>query len=398
MKRVPLPPGFLWGAATSAHQTEGGNESSDWWVLETMPSSFCEEPSGRAVDSFHRWREDMDLAAAAGLRDYRFSIEWARIEPTCGSFCDKALAHYRQMIEGALQRGLRPLVTLHHFTCPAWFSGGGGWAAPDAPAAFARYVRRVAGILHGVEHVGTINEPNVVAAFPKLIADGPDVLAHGLPEPDEPTAKGLVSAHRQARDILHALLPDTRVGWSVSVQDYQPMPGAERVAAAYVHPRQTRFLLESRSDDWVGVQTYTRIRLGVDGETARPAAPEPAALRTQTGWEYYPAALGGAIRTAAEVVGDVPVIVTENGIATSDDNQRIDYTRGALAALAATLAEGIDVRGYFHWSLLDNYEWGTWNPTFGLIAVDRDNFARSPKPSLAWLGAVGSTGFLPAQE
>ncbi|GAA1023655.1 beta-glucosidase [Acrocarpospora pleiomorpha] len=395
MHRIPLPPGFLWGAATSAHQTEGANENSDWWALENMPGSFCEEPSGQAVDSFHRWAEDMDLAADAGLRDYRFSIEWARVEPEPGVFSGEALKHYRHMIEGALQRGLRPLVTLHHFTCPAWFAG---WADPAAPDLFARYVAQVAGILDDVEHVATINEPNVVAAFPRLLAQGPGGLAKGLPEPEETIAEGLVSAHRQARHVLRTALPEVQVGWSISVQDYQPDPPAVAAAAAYLYPRQTRFLLESRDDDWVGVQAYTRVRLVLDGDVARPAAPVSSAQRTQTGWEYYPAALGGAVREAARVVGAVPVIVTENGVATGDDDQRIAYTHGALTALAAALDDGIDVRGYFHWSLLDNYEWGSWGPTFGLVSVDRGTFVRSPKPSLAWLGRVGTSGLIPSLE
>jgi beta-glucosidase len=176
------------------------------------------------------------------------------------------------------------------------------------------------------------------------------------------------------------------VGWGISVQDFQSVPGAESVFDAYVHPRDEYFVEASRDDDWVGVQTYTRVRIGI--EDGRPVEVlDPSATTTLSGWEFYPGALGGAVRRVAAVVGAVPIIVTENGIATSDDDQRIAYVRGALDSLQAAIDDGIDVRGYLHWSMLDNYEWGDFTPTFGLVAVDRETFARSPRASLAWLGA-----------
>jgi beta-glucosidase len=142
------------------------------------------------------------------------------------------------------------------------------------------------------------------------------------------------------------------------------------------------FLRASKGDDFVGVQTYTRGVLGADGTLIS----NPTAERTQTGWEFYPPALGGAVRRAALAAGEVPIIVTENGVATDDDMRRIAYTTGALQSLRAAMDDGVDVRGYFHWSMLDNWEWGHWEPTFGLVAVDRTTFARTPKPSLRWLG------------
>jgi len=377
-----FPAGFLWGAAIGAHQSEGNNVASDWWARENLPDSPVAERVGDAIDSYHRWREDMDLAAGAGLTDYRFGIE-----PVDGKISLAEVDHYRRMVLGAIERGLRPLVTLHHFTNPLWFSISGGWLRPDAVDRFLRYVDALAPVLSaGVERVETINEPNVVAIFPNL-TQANQLATSGFPLPHQPTADAMVKVHHAARDRLHAAHPGLLVGWGVSVQDYQALPGAAAAFASYVGPRDEQFLEASIGDDWVGVQTYTRgLISSVDGQPV--PVQDDSVERTQTGWEYYPAALGGAVRRVARVVGDLPILVTENGIATADDARRIDYLTGALESLRSAMDDGIDVRGYFTWSMLDNWEWGHWGPTFGLVAVDRTTFARTPKPSLAWFGAL----------
>ncbi|MEV4895356.1 family 1 glycosylhydrolase [Nonomuraea sp. NPDC055795] len=394
-----LPDGFLWGASSSAHQTEGGNTNSDWWVMEhsSTGAGHIKEPSGDACDSYHRWREDMDLLAGLGFTDYRFSIEWARIEPAPGEFSRAALDHYRRMVDGARERGLQPMLTLHHFSTPAWFSQHGGWPAADSADLFARYVEAAAPVYaEGVEHVCTINEPNMLATmagFIQLLTTGAAMPEAGLPEPDQAVSQALVRAHRRAVEAVKTHAPHVRTGWTVANQVYQPLPGAEDLAAAYSRPREDLFLQAGADDDWLGVQSYTRTRIGPDGPLPVP----PDAERTLTGWEYYPAALGHALRHTAAVVPGVPLIVTENGIATADDTRRVAYAGSALTGMAQAMADGVDVRGYFHWSALDNYEWGTYAPTFGLIHVDRETFARTPKPSAAWLGAIGRTRALPYQ-
>jgi beta-glucosidase len=182
-----------------------------------------------------------------------------------------------------------------------------------------------------------------------------------------------------------------RVGWAVATQSFQPEPGAEDEAAAYAHPRETRFLEEAAADDWLGVQAYTRTRVGPDGPLPVPENVET----TLTGWEYYPEAVGNGLRAAAAAAPDVPLLVTENGIATDDDTRRVAYLRGALAAVHSAIEEGIDVRGYYVWSLLDNFEWMMgYRPTFGLVAVDRSTFARTVKPSAEFLGRVAQANEL----
>ncbi|MFF1360640.1 glycoside hydrolase family 1 protein [Streptomyces sp. NPDC058297] len=393
-----LPDGFLWGASTSAHQIEGGNTNSDWWQFEHMQTPFIKEPSGDACDSYHRWREDMDLLSELGFTDYRFSVEWARIEPAPGEFSQAAIAHYRRMVEGARERGLRPLVTLHHFTAPRWFTERGGWAAGGSDDLFSRYLTAAAPVYAtGVEHACTINEPNMVAvmaAVQRAHLSGEPLPTTGMPRPDGATSEALIRAHARAVETVKSCAPHVRTGWSVANQAYQPLPGAEEAAAPVRRQWEDVFLEAARGDDWLGVQAYTRTRIGPDGVLPVPEDAE----RTLSGWEFYPQALGQAVRDSAALAPGVPLIVTENGIATADDARRVQYTSQALESLISAMDDGIDVRGYFHWSALDNYEWGRYAPTFGLIAVDRETFTRTPKPSAAWLGAMGRRRILTLRE
>lgn len=379
---------FLWGAASAAHQTEGSNVNTGRWRAEYPPGGQpgIGEPSGDACDSYHRWAEDMDLLAGAGLTDYRFSIEWARIEPHPEQFSMAALAHYRRMIEGAVARGLRPFVTLHHFTNPLWFDAIGSWSAPDASECFARYAGRVAEILDGVDYVCTINEPNMIALMRGTASEAGSELQARTPSA-EITAT-LIAAHRKASAAIRRRQPDIKLGWSPAIFNGSSATGEELLVEAFSASRQDVFVRAGADDDWIGVQTYTRTLLGEDNGQLRVLPPPDGAELTLTGWEYYPAALGDAVRRVASLVPDTPIVVTENGIATADDERRIDYANAALASLWDAIDDGVDVRGYFHWSLLDSYEWGTYDATFGLVSVDRRTFERTPKPSLAWLGSL----------
>lgn len=384
---MDFPEGFLWGASTAAHQIEGGNVNSDWWQREWghLPGPPVEAPSGDAADSYHRYPEDMALLADAGLAAYRFSIEWARIEPEKGWVSRAAIDHYRRMVATARNLGLEPVITLHHFTNPAWLAREGGWLTDAAVDAFRRYVEAALPVLEDVELVCTINEPNMVSVLADPEVGFPSI---GLPPGVPDVTDRLIAAHRGALELVRSA--GARAGWSVATQAYQPEPGAEQVAADYGRSREDVFLDAAEGDDWIGVQAYTRTKIGQDGPLPIPDDAE----RTLTGWEYFPPAVGDGIRNAW-ARAKAPVYITENGIATADDARRIDYTTGALEAVRECIAEGIDVRGYLHWSALDNYEWGSFRPTFGLIGWDPDTFERRPKPSLAWLGRVARANALP---
>ncbi len=381
-----FPDGFLWGAATAAHQIEGGNVGSDWWAKEHAPGTDISEPSGDACDSYHRYGEDMTLLAEAGLNAYRFSVEWARIEPEEGMFSRAALDHYRRMVDTAVELGLEPVVTLHHFTVPQWFDRAGAWRRPDAVDRFSRFVDALAPVLKDdVSWVTTINEPNIAAMLARHRDGDAELQAGTMPAPDAEVSDVLVAAHKAAVDRMRGL--GIKAGWPIATQAFQAVDGGEEALEAYSWPRERFFLDAAKGDDFIGVQAYTRTKVTPEG----PLLPPEGAETTLTGWEYYPPALGEGVALAWELTDHLPVMVTENGMATADDARRIDYTRGALQSLAAQQDAGVDLVGYLHWSALDNYEWGSYAPTFGLIAVDRETFVRTPKPSLAWLGEVART-------
>ncbi|UBU16420.1 glycoside hydrolase family 1 protein [Nonomuraea gerenzanensis] len=393
------PSGFLWGAATAPHQIEGNNVNSDWWQLEqAMPGM---QRSGDAIDSYHRYAEDMRLLAEAGLNAYRFGIEWARVEPVPGEFSRAELAHYRRMIDTALDLGLTPVVTLHHFTNPRWFAESGGWLGEEAIERFRRYVSEAASILDGVAWVCTINEPNMLALMIGMARDAqaqrstedwmsPTVEGAArpvLPDPDPKIGVRLAEAHHAAREVLKERT-GAAVGWTVACQALTATPGNEARLREVRQVREDLYLEAARGDDFIGVQSYSSQAVDENGVVPHPQSPD----NTQVGNAYRPDALGIAVRHAWEVTGRTPILVTENGIATADDTRRIAYTSEALGHLFAAMDDGVDVRGYLHWSALDNFEWGHWEPTFGLIAVDRETFERHPKPSLAWLGEVARRG------
>jgi beta-glucosidase len=404
-----FPAGFLWGASCAPHQNEGNNLNNDMWALEQLPGSSFAERSGDSVDFYHRWREDVDLLKSLGLNAFRFGIEWARVEPVRGEFSGAELAHYRRIIDYCLEQGVEPVVTLHHFSSPLWFVQAGGWGAPEAVDRFGDYVDAVCPILDGVTWVATINEPNMFAvmyqmSIPLQYPDPAAVLARlgagrsavdgeaglnafSMPEPKDEAAQTMLCAHARARDILRSRT-SAKVGWTVAIQSLVAREGHEDRLDHYQRVWEDTYLEASRDDDWVGVQSYTSQLVGPDG---LEGAPEGAEL-TQTAWAYRPDALEIALRRAWEVTGGTPMIVTENGIATSDDRRRIDYTTGALHGVAQTLADGLDVRGYLHWTFIDNFEWvHGYAITFGLVAVDRATFERTPKDSARWLGRVAAT-------
>lgn len=401
-------PDFLWGASTSPHQIEGNNTNSDWWAREGLIPGM--QFSGDANDSYHRYREDMTLLAAAGLNAYRFGIEWARIEPRPGEFSRALIAHYRRMIDTAQELSIRPVITLHHFSSPRWFTEAGGWDAANAPDLFTRYATTIAPILAGVEYIITINEPNMLAMMlnlEKAAARGdlgewqsPTVEYHGtdewimppLPVPTPEDGAPLIDAHHAAGAALRQHT-DAQIGWSVANQALTASPGGEERLKQVQWAFEDLYLAAAAEDDFIGVQSYSSQQVDSDGLVPHPPHPD----NTMIGTAYRPDALATAVRHSAEVTG-LPVLVTENGIATLDDARRIDYTAKALDGLAQVAIDGVDVRGYLHWSLLDNYEWGHWEPTFGLIAVDRETFVRTPKPSLRWLGEIARNNGLQAVD
>ncbi|MDE2466464.1 MAG: family 1 glycosylhydrolase [Alphaproteobacteria bacterium] len=396
-----FPRDFLWGTATAAHQVEGNNRGSDLWVMEHLSEGLFADPSADACDHYHRYPYDIALLKGLGFNCYRFSIEWARIEPEAGSFSYAALDHYRRMIAECHAQAITPMVTFHHFTAPLWFAGEGGWENARSVDWFARYSERAAKALGDlIPFACTINEANIPLMMTLMRRAGKrsDAIARShraaaqkigaerfstfLTGDGQEATPHLIRAHRKAYDLIKAYMTG-KVGMTLSLNDFQADAGGEELCETARSQINTQFLEAARGDDFVGVQTYTRVRFGSTG-LLPPAAD---AERTQMGYEFYPDALEATLREAARTAG-TRLIVTENGIGCDDDRRRIAYTERALEGVRRCLADGLAIDGYIHWSLLDNFEWlEGYRPTFGLVAVDRRTQARTPKPSAYWLGA-----------
>ncbi|MFN8036589.1 MAG: glycoside hydrolase family 1 protein [Acidimicrobiia bacterium] len=384
-----LPDGFLWGTATAAHQVEGGNWNNDWWAWEHDPASPCAEPSGDACDHFWRYPADIAMLAELGFNAYRFSLEWSRIEPEEGELSRNALDHYRRMLACCHEHGIVPVLTYHHFTTPRWAAAGGGWSERRTAERFARFCERAAAHLGDLVGIScTINEPNVVSLMGYFLGEFPPGLTDGdayLRANDV-----MVHAHQLAYDAIKGGPGDSPVGLTLAMSDFQAVPGGEEMMQMARTSMEDVFLEAARGNDYVGAQMYTRIRFGPEGLMG----PEDGVRTTLMGYEFWPQSLEATVRRAVEVA-QVPVIVTENGISVTDDAERVEYVTEALRGLGRCLDDGLDVRGYFYWSLLDNFEWAQgYAPTFGLVAVDRETQERSVKPSARWLGAIARANTL----
>lgn len=397
----PLPKGFLWGTATAAHQIEGNNTNSDFWLAENVKPTLFQEASLDACDSYHRYGEDIALAAKLGFNAHRFGIEWARIEPEPGKFSEAELDHYLRVLEECHKHGLAPVVTYSHWTVPRWFAAKGGFEHPDSPQIFARFAERATAKLGPfMAAASTFKEANIarliqarpeVKAIEPLVramlaacakASGSDRFASVLFADLEKSEANQVRAHELAFAAIKSGPGDFPVGVTISMQDVQGV-GPGNKATEFEDLIYGPWIAQAAKADFVGVQTYTRILVDANGVV--PPAKE--AEKTAAGYEFYPEGLGGTIRYAARKTGK-PIYVTENGIGTDDDTRRIAYTDRALASVRACMDEGIDVRGYIHWSLLDNFEWVYgYKQRFGLVSVDRTTFKRTPKPSAYHLGA-----------
>lgn len=387
--RLEFPRGFLWGAATSAHQVEGGNRGSDWWAWERAGRNPSGDASGEACDHYRRFDDDFALAASLGHTAHRFSIEWSRVEPQPGQFDAAAIDHYKNVLESLSRHRIVPVVTLWHFTLPQWVARLGGWENPNTVRWFARYVAQVATLLgSAVPYWCTVNEPNVYLLHGYFLGIWPPqrrsivrcIRVH----------RALVRAHRTAAAVLRNRFGNrTAVGFAGNFNAFEAdRPGhvLDRTAA-----RVARFIWNewfarqvARDSDFIGVNYYfsSRVRFAARRPDLffadiRDGAGEE---RSDLGWKIDPAGFERTLVAAARF--GKPILVMENGIADADDSRRSRFIADHLAALHSAMENGADVRGYLHWSLLDNYEWAHgFLPRFGLVAVDYATQRRTPRPS-----------------
>ncbi|MDD5110531.1 MAG: glycoside hydrolase family 1 protein [Patescibacteria group bacterium] len=388
-----FPPRFLWGTATSAHQVEGGNRDNDWWAWEQRRKS--RPHSGRACDHYRRYREDIALMSAMGQNAYRLSVEWSRIEPQPGQFNHRAIEHYRDVIRALNRAGIKPMVTLHHFTNPRWFAAAGGWTRRSSVRVYLRFVRTVIQELGDlVEFWVTINEPLVYSLQSYLVGLWP------------PNRKSywlalrvywhLVVAHRRAYREIHAYYHERRwhrpkVGFAsntVSLYAYQ-----QHAISSWLFIRVADFIwnhsfivMTGRGyHDFIAVNYYFHYRLKhIHFRTLRffVEARQEHREMSGVGWEVYPQGIFDVLLDLRRY--RLPIYITENGIATASETKRTRYLVSYLKEIYHAIQAGADVRGYFWWSLLDNFEWNLgFHPRFGLLGVNYRTQARIVRPAAA---------------
>ncbi|OGY99744.1 MAG: hypothetical protein A2945_01975 [Candidatus Liptonbacteria bacterium RIFCSPLOWO2_01_FULL_52_25] len=400
-----FPKNFVFGAASSAYQTEGGNTHSDWYYWQSEKLGHKLTPAeDLQIDHYHRFNEDFDLVKQIGLGSVRISIEWARIEPDCyGKFDAREMAHYKEVVRAMKKRGITPFINLHHFSLPMCYAQSGGWLDPQMPEYFARYAAYVAKHLPGVEWWMTFNEPMVVVMDGYIHGRYPPGVKDATGEEALQVAVNILEAHRRAYREIHAIARKRNAKAMVGMASFTPLylPSSpdnasdKRVALGFNFLKRFFDIGAGREQDYVGINYYSRHFLKFSvwgllfGEYVSQSQGDGA--KTDMGWEVYPYGLYEVIQEYRSF--GKPIIVTENGIADGKDEKRPRFILEHLYWVHKAIQEGADVRGYFVWSLTDTYEWNYgFESRFGLIAIDYEHgLARSIRPGALVYGEVART-------
>lgn len=408
MTKKIFPAGFFWGASTASHQVEGGtvNQWSEWELAnasdlaktstERLSKSTPDWPSvkaqasdpnnyvsGKGVDHYRRFEEDFDIARKLQLNAFRFGIEWSRIEPKQGVWDEDAIAHYHTYIAELKERGIEPFLNLWHWTMPTWFTELGGLEKRKNLVHWRRFVQKIADEYGSeLKYVITLNEPNVYAVFGYVTGEW-------VPEKKSfytcmKVYINLVYAHRQAYKIFKKTKPSIQIGIAAqlaNIQAKRPHNVLDEFATAWMRFAWNWWFLNRirKQQDFVGFNYYfTDYYKGFKPDN-------PGAPKNDLGWYMEPEGLYPLlVRVWAHY--KTPIIITENGVADSTDQYRQWWIEETIVAMERAMSEGVDVRGYFHWSLLDNFEWKFgWWPKFGLVHVDREHgMKRTIRPSAIW--------------
>ncbi|MDO8520597.1 MAG: glycoside hydrolase family 1 protein [bacterium] len=364
-----FPKGFFWGSSTAAYQVEGGIENTDWAKAGREGKV---PPAGKACDHYNRFEEDFAIAQSLGHNAHRFSIEWARIEPEEGRFDEREIEHYRMVLSALKSRGLEPFVNLWHFTLPTWFAEKGGFGQKDAPRLFARYCAYVTQQLGNRSHFWlTINEPLIWASGGYLKGKWPPFRKNPLAFIAVQSA--LIAAHKEAYRAMKNINPTIAIG----VAKNNIYFSADRLpwnilAKEFMNWFWNRRFLDAIAgyQDFIGLNHYFYKHFGRKKELPR----------SDMGWDIYPEAIYHCLVDLKKY--KKPVYVSENGIADEADTQRGDFIKNYLFYVKKAIDEGADIRGYFYWSLLDNFEWSFgFQKKFGLVAFDPVTFARTIRSS-----------------
>ncbi|HUU27250.1 MAG TPA: glycoside hydrolase family 1 protein [archaeon] len=407
--RAAFPENFLWGAATSAYQVEGGNTKNQWYLFEQEPGRIeRNEKCGRACGHYERFEEDFELAASLNHNAHRLGIEWSRICPEQGKFDSAEIGHYRRVFEALKKRGIKIFLTLHHFTEPVWFFKQGSFSRPGAEQDFAAYCERCA-LEYGdlVDFWITYNEPQVA-----LMGWLWGVMPPGKRDLELAcrVLAGQLKGHAAACSAIKGASAQGQVGIVMTTSEFQPHRVGDFLDQLFCElydwlwtEGHLRALATGRisfpwigedeivphlagSLDWLGLNYYCDLRANSRSQR-KTTKVIPGERVTEMGWSWNPEGFYRAIERFARL--GIPLYCTENGMATNDDYERVRFISEHLRVLGTALAEGFDIRGYLHWSLLDNFEWACgYRPRFGLVEVDYETLERKVRPSARFLAEI----------
>lgn len=389
-KEIKFPKNFLWGAATSSHQVEGGNHN-DWseWEKSEKRIRFLRSKgliekyglqnfvSGKAADHYNRFREDFKLAKELGHNATRFSIEWSRIEPKEGYFDEKEIEHYKSVIASLKELGLEPFVSIWHWTIPLWLKSKGGWQYNKIPNYFARYTEKISNNFgKDVKFWITLNEPEVYASNSYLAGVWPPQKKNLFTYLR--VRHNLIKAHKKAYKIIKRTSPESKIGIAKNNIYFEAYKNrfVNRILKKFIDWWWNFYFLNhiKNYQDFIGLNHYfhNRINYGFNKNENRKVS--------DMGWELYPEAIYFVLRDLRKF--NKPIYITENGLADANDQKRGWFIVESLKNVHRAIEEGVDVRGYFHWSLMDNFEWdkGFW-PRFGLLEIDYKTLERKIRPS-----------------
>jgi beta-glucosidase len=403
-----FPEGFLWGTSTSSHQVEGGNRNNDWWEWEQQPGNIVKGHTSEIACGWWngKWEEDLDRAQSGGQNAHRLSIEWSRIEPRPGEWDEEAIGYYREIMQGAVDRDLKLVVTLHHFTSPIWLTEKGGWANPEVVSFFERYARKTVNIFKDLADIWvTINEPNVFTFYGYL--EG--IFPPGKQDFKEAmqVVENLVRAHASAYHAIHEVQSNANVGLAHYYRAMEParswnpldrfvtgirhrtfntiFPRAVQDGIIRIPGRKIRVQGAARTQDYFGLDYYTKEWVCFDPFRpkelfSRGYFPEDATLSTTGFLMDAPDGFWEALRYAKSF--NLPVYIMENGVEDASDRMRPQYLARHIRKVWEAINFNWDIRGYFYWTLVDNFEWERgWTQRFGLWDLDIETQERSKRSS-----------------
>ncbi len=382
-----FPKDFLWGTATSAHQVEGNNFFNDWWDWEIRHQPLSMR-SGRACDQYHLYEKDFNLARSLGHNAHRLSIEWSRIEPEEGKFDEAEIEHYVKLLKYLKSLNFKVMLTLWHFTLPKWLADRGGWENGKTVDYFIRFVEKIVPKLKDdIDLWITINEPGVAVSQGYLVAVWP-------PQKKSKWAAlkaywNMTQAHKKAYKIIHRLVPDAQVGIANNLASFDAfhhhsvLEGISEWGLDIINNHLFYKLTGMGTHDFLGINYYFNQYISFSGKSRFPSLVDISTTKkdvSDMGWEIYPEGMFDILMDFSDY--HKPMYITENGLASTNDDRRVRFLLSYLKEIYHAIQTGADVKGYFHWSLIDNFEWTDgFTPRFGLMEVDYSTQKRIPRPS-----------------